>query len=372
VKVAVTGAGGFLGWHLRVRLKAEHGVEAVPISRTDFASVETLAERLSDVETVYHLAGVNRAESDEAVETGNAEIARSLAEAIRTKGQPIHVVYGNSIQAALDNAYGRGKRQAAQMLAETAEETGGTLADVMLPNIFGEHGRPHYNSFVATFCHVLARGCRPSVTGERLVPLLHAQEAASALIEAGRRREEYSHMPKGSSHTVNDILGLLEEYRAVYGRGEIPELPSAFHVDLFNTYRSFLFPGIYPMKTAVNADQRGDLFETVRSHSRAGQTFVSTTCPGMTRGEHFHLRKIERFFVLQGEAEICLRRVLDDEVVRFRLRGQDHAFIDMPTMWVHNIKNVGDEPLMTLFWTDELYDPASPDTYREPVEAGVA
>jgi UDP-2-acetamido-2,6-beta-L-arabino-hexul-4-ose reductase len=370
VKVAVTGAEGFLSWHLRVRLKAKHGIEAVPISRPDFASAETLAERLGDVDVAYHLAGVNRADTGEAVEAGNVAIARTLAQAVSTARHPIHVVYGNSIQADLDNPYGRGKRQAASILEEAARVSGGTLADVFLPNIFGEHGRPRYNSFVATFCEEVARGRQPTVTGDRAVPLLHAQDAANALIDAGGRRETHREELLGDHHTVREVLELLEDFHEVYSRGEVPALPTPFRVDLFNTYRSYAFPDAYPMKASVSRDQRGGLFETVRSHGQAGQTFVSTTRPGMTRGEHFHLRKIERFFVLHGEAEICLRRVLDDEVLRFRLSGQDHTFVDMPTMWVHNIKNVGDGELMTLFWTDQLFDAESPDTYWESVEVG--
>lgn len=372
MKAAVTGASGFLGWHLRVRLRAKYGVETIPLGRGDVASPARLASHLREVDVVYHLAGVNRAQTEEAVETGNVHVARSLAEAIHSVGRPVHVVFANSIQAENETAYGRGKRRAAELLAQTADATGGTLADVVLPNVFGEHGRPHYNSFVATFCHEVARGRTPTVTANRPVPLLHAQDAAAALIDAGLRPETARYAPEGSSQEVADVLALIREHHSLYEGGEIPPLPSAFHVDLFNTYRSFVFPAGYPKAAAVHTDPRGDLFEAVRSHGGAGQSFVSTTAPGSVRGEHYHLRKIERFFVLKGEAEISLRRVLHGEVLRFRVTGKDRAFLDMPTMWAHNIKNVGDEPLMTLFWTDQLFDPVCPDTYRERVEAGVA
>ena len=372
MKVAVTGAGGFLGWHLRVHLRAEHGIDAIAISRGDFSSAEALARRLAGVDVVYHLAGVNRAETEGEMESGNASIAVSLAEALCRLDRPVHVVYGNSIQAELDNAYGRGKREAAGILGGAVKEAGGTLANVLLPNIFGEHGRPKYNSFVATFCDVIARGGTPTVTGDRPVPLLHAQDVAAALVEAGSAHETCVHQPDGESHSVKEVLAMLEGFHELYTRGEVPEMTTSFQTNLFNTYRSYVFPAAYPMKASVNADQRGELFETVRSHGRAGQTFVSTTAPGVTRGDHFHIRKFERFFVLQGSAEIALRRVYDDKVVRFRVDGQDRAFVDMPTMWVHNINNVGDDELMTLFWTDQLFDPEKPDTYWEPVEVGAS
>ena len=148
----------------------------------------------------------------------------------------------------------------------------------------------------------------------------------------------------------------------------MPAFADGLELDLFNTLRSALFPGAYPILPTVNADQRGALHECVRAHGTGGQTFVSTTHPGQVRGEHYHLRKIERFHVLQGTAEIALRRVLTDEVVRFKVDGDTPALLDMPTLWVHNIRNTGDTELVTLFWSDQLFDPEHPDTFREPVE----
>jgi UDP-2-acetamido-2,6-beta-L-arabino-hexul-4-ose reductase len=126
---------------------------------------------------------------------------------------------------------------------------------------------------------------------------------------------------------------------------------------------------MFPIAPQVHADQRGSLFETVRAHGGTGQAFVSTTVPGAMRGDHYHLHKVERFFVVKGEAEISLRRLLHDDVVRFRLSGSTPSFVDMPTMWVHNIRNVGDDELVTMFWADQLLDPENPDQYPELVES---
>ena len=366
--IAITGGTGFLGWHTAVRLRAEQKTDPVILGRDTFDDPELLATSVADVETVIHLAGVNRAESDVAVEKGNIAIAEGLAGAIRASAQPIHVVYGNSTQSTLDNPYGRGKSSARAILSDAVAQVGGTFADVLLPNIFGEHGRPHYNSFVATFCHEIAQGDTPSVSGDKPVPLLHAQAAAEVLIDATFIREDQQLSPAGEAHGVSEVLATLVEFHEKYTQGQVPALPDRFTIDLFNTYRSYMFPHHFPFKTTVHADERGELFETVRSHGGTGQTFLSTTVPGATRGDHFHLSKIERFFIVEGTAEIALRRVYDDDVVRFRIRGDERAFVDMPTMWVHNVTNVGDDELVTLFWADQLLNPAEPDTYWEPVE----
>lgn len=366
MKIAITGGHGFLGWHTASRLRALSGVDAVRLGRAELADPQRLAAILADVDAVLHLAGVNRAGSDDEVEQGNVALARALNDALARREHPIDVVYANSVQAELDNAYGRGKAIAATVLDRAVQATGGHFADLLLPNLFGEHGRPAYNSFVATFAHEMASGRRPSVTGDREIPLLHAQDAARELIDSIGRTERRT--VEGELRGIGEVFALLEQAHALYAaRGEIPPLPGPFEVNLFNTYRAAAFPEMWPLSPQVHADDRGDLFETVRAHGGTGQTFVSTTRPGQMRGDHYHLHKVERFFVVRGEAEINLRRLLHDEVVTFRLSGDKPAFVDMPTLWVHNIRNVGSSELVTMFWADQLLDPENPDQYPEKV-----
>lgn len=366
MKVAITGGHGFLGWHTACRLRAVHGVEPVRLGRADCGDADRLARAVADADVVLHLAGVNRAGSDEEVERGNVALAEALAAAIARRGRPVDVVYANSVQATLDNPYGRGKARAARVLDAAVGAAGGCFADLLLPNLFGEHGRPAYNSFVATFAHDVAAGRRPTVTGDREIPLLHAQEAAAELIAAVGRPGQ--RVVPGEPRAISEVLGLLEQAHALYAvRGEVPALPGRFEVDLFNTYRAAAFPTMWPLSPQVHADPRGELFETVRAHGGTGQAFVSTTRPGQSRGDHYHLHKVERFFVVRGEAEITLRRLLHDEVVTFRLSGDRPSFVDMPTLWVHAIRNVGDDDLVTMFWADQLLDLDAPDQYPEKV-----
>ncbi len=362
MRVVMTGADGFLGWHTRVRLRALTHHEVIPV---DVANWDRLGELVGTADAVVHFAGINRA-PDREVEEGNARLARELADAVsRAPGAPA-IVYANTIQAGNGTPYGTGKAKASKILGEAAAAKGSPFADVVLPNLFGEHGRPDYNSFVATFAHKVVTGASAQVQ-DRPVDLLHVQDAARTFIEAlegaGRRVVQ----PAATSTGVATVLDIFAGQFEVYQRGDIPELPSRLHVNLFNTLRAAMFPAHFPIPLVRRTDLRGSLVETVRAHGSEGQTFVSTTVPGITRGQHFHLRKIERFVVLSGRARISLRKVLTGEVVDFDVDGSSPAIIDMPTLWAHKITNTGDAELTTLFWTNELFDPQDADTYPEEV-----
>jgi UDP-2-acetamido-2,6-beta-L-arabino-hexul-4-ose reductase len=368
VKVAVTGADGFLGWHLRARLSAvtEHTVTS--ISRSVFDDPGELASDLAGSEAVVHLAGANRGPPD-AVENGNVAAAEALLKALDYTGTASPIIYANSIQAGNDTPYGRGKRRARELLSCWADRHGTSLVDVELPNLFGECGQPHYNSFVATFCHRLAHGGYPRVEVDRLVPLLHAQDAASLVIDQlGDLETSLVVHPEGRTASVGEILKRLLDLSTTYQRGGgFPDLSDRFTLQLFNTYRSYLYPHWYPRRLVAKADQRGAFVEAVQAAGGQGQVSFSTTRPGITRGQHYHLRKVERFIVLHGSAEIAIRPVGRDAVATFQVSGDTPAFVDMPTLHTHNITNVGDEDLLTLFWSNEIYDPEDPDTFVDVV-----
>lgn len=321
---------------------------------------------VAGVDAVVHIAGVNRG-GDAEVEQGNLRLATDVAAAVRGSGSRPVVIFANSIQSGNDTPYGTGKAAAGRVLEQTARENGSPFVDVRLPNLFGEHGRPRYNSFVATFVDSVINGNKPEVT-ERPVGLLHVQRAAQALIDQLDQPSTGLVSPTSTLTSVQTVFDILHRQNALYATGDIPELLTDLDIDLFNTLRAARFPARYPIGLTPRSDQRGSLVEVVRAHGGQGQTFVSTTRPGVTRGEHFHLRKIERFVVLSGEARISLRRLFTDEVVSFDVRGEQPAIVDMPTMWVHNITNTGPSELTTLFWTHELFNPEAPDTFPEKVE----
>ena len=367
MRIALTGATGFLGWHVRCRAMSR-GLDCVPIRREATSDPDRLARVLRDVDAVVHCAGVTRG-TDSAVIDGNLAAARALAAAVRRVERPIRIVYANSTHARGDSDYGAAKRKAAELLAGTVP---GRFSDVVLPNLFGEHGRPYHNSFVATFCHDVAAGRRPADVRDREVRLLHAQDAAQLLIAEVHTAGDRAVEPEAEPVRVGAVLRLLTEFESTYRDGQLPDLAGRFRGQLFRTYRSHLFPQRFPVALPRRADARGTLVECVRAGTNGGQAFISTTRPGATRGDHVHLRKFERFVVVDGRAEIALRRLFTDRVVRYRVDGDRPSIVDIPTLWTHRLTNVGADRVTTFFWTDEVYRVEDADTFPCPVTGGQA
>lgn len=360
MKVAITGAAGLIGWHLRCALHAS-GAEVVAVPRAALASADALTAALRGVDAVVHAAGANRGPEAEVAAT-NVALATTLAAAVTALGVAPYVVYLNSTHVTRDSAYGRSKRDAARLLAAT----GAPFLDLVLPGVFGEHGKPFYNSVVSTFCHQLAQGEALSVRDDGEMHLLHVQDVADVVLGALAERLTGQEHPAGRAITVHALAARLTTLSDLYAGGVVPSIGDAFDRALFNTLRSYRFPALYPSALTPRTDDRGTLVELVKANT-GGQLFISTTKPGVTRGNHYHRRKVERFVVVGGVARISLRRLFHTEVISFDVSGESPVSIDMPTMHTHNITNTGDDTLTTVFWSDEIFDPARPDTYAEVV-----
>lgn len=364
MRIAITGSLGLIGWHLRCRLL--HGPhDVISGGRDVFQSDAALDAFVEGADAIVHLAGANRGD-DSDVEATNVGLAEALAASIRRSGKGPHVLFSNSILCHAETPYGRSKSRAAKILEEWAGEAGAPFTNLILPHVFGECGRPFYNSVVATFCYQLANGICPTIHEDGRIELLHAQAVATTIERAIVNRTEGDLRLPGASMTVSELHAILTSLAKSYNDLLIPPLNDLIVLDLFNTFRSFLFPGRYPVELQLRADERGDLLEGVRT-IHGGQAFVSTTRPGITRGNHFHFHKFERFLVLRGEGVVRIRRLLHDNVEVFRLSGSSPSFVDIPTLHTHNITNVGDDELLTMFWSSEIFDPERPDTVPEVV-----
>jgi UDP-2-acetamido-2,6-beta-L-arabino-hexul-4-ose reductase len=366
MKIGITGADGLIGWHQRAYLKIIGGYEVRLASRETFRQPELLTGFVDGLDAIIHLAGMNRGEDAE-IEATNTALARDLVSACEQTGTRPFVVYANSTHQDRDTAYGRGKRVAANTIRLWAEQRGAGFANLILPHVFGEFGKPFYNSVVPTFCYQLSRNETPQIITDGDLELLHAQDVTAQCLKAIQENQRGDIRMVGVAMKVSELLQHLTDMRDCYQAMVMPRLESALDVRLFNTLRSYLFPGHYPVALTLHSDVRGSLFEVVKSSS-GGQVFISTTHPGITRGNHFHTRKVERFLVASGEAEIRLRKLFSDEVICYKVRGDTPCYVDIPTFHTHHITNTGQSELVTLFWANEIFDPADPDTFHELVD----
>ena len=366
LRIGITGVKGLIGWHLRCRLHILDDVEIIPADRQTFQSDEALQSFVRQCDGLVHLAGMNRGD-DADIERVNTELARRLVAALEYTGSRPHVVFASSTHIDRETAYGRSKRIAGDILKSWSERHGAPFANLILPHVFGECGRPFYNSVVSTFCHQLAVGETPRIDVDGQLELMHTQDVAQLVLDVLMQGFRGEIRPAGSPMLVSELLARLETLsRSYLDGGVIPRLDDMLTLRLFNTFRSFLFPRRYPVPLKLHTDNRGSLFEGVKS-LHGGQAFLSTTRPGITRGDHFHFTKVERFLVVSGQGVIRLRRLFDDEIHEFAVSGDSPVFVDMPSLYTHNISNIGKSDMLTLFWSHEIFDPRHPDTFPEKV-----
>jgi UDP-2-acetamido-2,6-beta-L-arabino-hexul-4-ose reductase len=371
IKVGITGQSGFLGTHLynTLGLYSEEFIR-VPFLDDFFQDEQKLSEFVKQCDVVVHLAAVNRHNNPELIYDTNIALVKKLIDALEHTKHCPHVLYSSSIQEDIDNLYGRSKKEGRVLLAEWAEKSNTPFTGFVFPNIFGPFGDPYYNSFIATFSHQLTHGETPKIDIDKTVPLLYVADAVKIIIDATinkSNKKEYRISPSAEKKVIA-ILETLKIYRTTYfEKGIIPELKDKFEINLFNTFRTYFdIKQHNPVNLKLNIDERGSFVETVKTQL-GGQFSFSTTKPGITRGNHYHTRKIERFTVIKGNALIQLRRIGTKEGLEFELNGNEPSFVDMPIWYTHNITNIGEEPLFTLFWVNEFFDPDDPDTYFEKV-----
>lgn len=365
MKVGITGIDGLLGWHLRAFLHRTGPHEVRGAGRATFVAPEALGEFVRDLDVVVHLAAMNRGEDAE-LEAVNQALADALVAAFDRTGSRPHLVFSSSTHVERDTAYGRSKRACTQRFHDWAKRAGASFSNLILPHVFGEFGKPFSNSVVSTFCCQLANRETPKIIVDGALELVHAQQVAQEIARVASDRVGGDFRMSGEPIRTSELLARLEEMSSQYAGQVIPDLRRPLDLRLFNTYRSYLFPGHYPVTVTVHSDERGGLFEAVRS-LQSGQMFLSTTKPGITRGGHYHTRKVERFLVTTGEAVIRLRKLFTTETTEFRVSGAKPQYVDMPTFYTHDITNVGKGELVTAFWAHEIFDPDDTDTFAERV-----
>lgn len=366
-KIGITGQNGFVGKHLYNTLKlTPEKFEVVEFQKEYFTSESQLDEFVNQCDVIVHLAAMNRHESEQVIYETNVNLAQQLVESLKRTNSKAHVLISSSTQEERDNLYGKSKKEGREAIVNWANENGGKVTGLIIPNVFGAFGKPFYNSFIATFCYQLTHGETPTIANDGEVKLIYVQELVETIIQEILSEQSQPELLVESTATkkVSEVLALLNEYKSKYfDGGEIPVLKDKFEHNLFNTFRTYIdHKNYFPVKFTQHTDPRGAFVEVIRL-GIGGQCSFSTTVPGITRGNHYHTRKIERFAVIKGKALIQLRKIDSDEVLDFYLDGAEPAYVDMPIWYTHNIKNIGEEDLYTIFWIDEPYNPENPDTY---------
>lgn len=371
LKIGITGQQGFVGTHLYNTLGLHpEEFERIDFQRSFFENETLLDAFVSQCDVIVHLAAMNRHNDPAVIYETNVTLVTNLIASLERTASKAHIIMSSSSQEEKDNLYGKSKKEGRELLAQWANKTNATFTGMVIPNVFGPFGHPYYNSVVATFSHQIANGETPQIQVDGDLKLIYVGELVAEILGKIRARQNESIylVPHTSEAKVSELLVLLQDYKASYqDKGAIPAIKNTFELNLFNTFRCYMdIANHFPVKFVEHTDPRGSFVEVIRL-GVGGQVSFSTTVPGITRGNHYHTRKIERFAVIKGKALIQLRRIGTDEVLDFYLDGNEPSYVDMPIWYTHNIKNIGDEVLYTNFWINEFYDPNDPDTYFENV-----
>ncbi|HCC35829.1 MAG TPA: capsular biosynthesis protein [Ruminococcaceae bacterium] len=370
MRVIVTGAGGFIGKNLCAAFSPRPDTELFGFDRQD--SEEVLIEELARADFIFHLAGVNRAEDDTEFLPGNRALISRITEHLAQNGKAVPILLSSSVQAGLDNPYGRSKLETEDCLKEYAEKTGAPVFIYRLPGVFGKWSCPFYNTVVATWCTQIAAGEEVRIDDpERELPLIYIDDVVSCFIDCVSGKVEkdadgFCHAEPVERVTLGGLYEILKGFKSSRENLTLPDFSNRLVKNLYATYLSFLPPDGFSYPLAKKSDDRGWLAEFIKAKG-TGQIFISTTKPGFVRGNHWHHTKCEKFLVVAGEAEIKFRNVLGVQTQSYYVSSQTPQVVDIPPGYTHSIENVGQSELVTLFWSNEIFDSVRPDTFYEKV-----
>lgn len=372
LKIGITGQNGFIGTHLYNTLGLQlDKYERIEFEKSYLSNDITLDKFIKQCDVIIHLAAMNRHHDPVVIYKTNIDLVKKIiASCERTNSKP-NIIFSSSIQEERDNFYGKSKKEGRALFEEWAKKNGASFTGLIIPNVFGAFGNPYYNSVVTTFCHQLTHNEVPKIEVDGELQFVYVSELANEIILRINYQEQVINniqIQHSNEITVFSLLKKLESYKSDYfEKGIIPSLENNFDKNLFITFLTCIdHKSFFPFNLKKNSDNRGSFVEIIKLNS-GGQVSFSTTLPGISRGNHYHTRKVERFAVIKGKALIELRKINTKEVLSFELNGDEPSFVDMPIWYTHNIKNIGDDELFTMFWINEFFDPNDPDTYFEAV-----
>lgn len=365
MNILVTGSNGFIGKNLVTRLSELDTYDVTTIDKEN--SKQELKHAIISSDFIIHLAGINRPKDEKEFFEGNSGLTEEIVNVLKENNKKTPILITSSIQANLDNAYGKSKKLAEEALLNYKKETNGNVYIYRLPNVFGKWCRPNYNSAIATFCHNIARDQEVWVSDPNVeMTLVYVDDVVRCIIDTVETVKDetdvvYKTVDIELKSTLGEIVELIKSFRSIKKTSIIPNLSDELTKDLYSTYLSYLQDDDFSYQLDKKVDDRGWLAELIKS-KEFGQMFVSKTKPGITRGNHYHHTKVEKFIVIQGIADIKFRHIENDKVITYTVEGEKPTVLDIPPGYTHSITNIGNEDVITLFWVNEMFNQDKPDT----------
>ncbi|MGG3560525.1 capsular polysaccharide biosynthesis protein CapF [Neobacillus rhizosphaerae] len=365
MKILVTGSKGFIGKNLIAELRNRNYTDIYEFSRE--TDPVLLDEYCRDADFVFHLAGVNRPKDQSEFMDGNYGFTSILLETLKKYQNNCPVMISSSIQANLENPYGISKRAGEDLLFQYSNQTGAKALVYRFPNVFGKWCKPNYNSAVATFCNNIAYGLPINVNDPNVkMNLVYIDDVVEELINALNGNEnnidDFCVVPVVHTISLGEIVYLIYSFKESRERRLVPDMSNSFTKKLYSTYLSYLPEDQFSYDLKMNVDHRGSFTEFIKTPER-GQVSVNISKPGITKGNHWHHTKNEKFLVVSGHGVIRFRKINSNEVIEYYVSGDKMQVVDIPTGYTHNIENLGDTDMVTIMWANELFDPEKPDTY---------
>lgn len=365
MKILVTGAKGFIGKNLISELRNRNYTDIFEYDKD--TDIKLLDEYCREASFVYHLAGVNRPTDQSEFMEGNFGFTSALLDTLKKYSNKCPVMLSSSIQAELDNPYGRSKKAGENLLFAYGKETGAKILVYRFPNVFGKWCRPNYNSAVATFCNNIANDLPIQVNDPKVVMnLVYIDDVVEELISALTGKENKSggfcEVPVVYNTTLGRIVDLIYSFKGSREERSIPDMSDGLTKKLYSTYLSYLPEDKFSYTLKSNIDNRGSFTEFIKTPDR-GQVSVNVSKPGITKGNHWHHSKNEKFLVVSGKGVIRFRKIDSEEIIEYCVSGEKLEVVDIPTGYTHNIENLGDTDMVTIMWANECFNPEKPDTY---------
>ncbi|MPQ44271.1 NAD-dependent epimerase/dehydratase family protein [Clostridium tarantellae] len=364
MKVLVTGSNGFIGKNLVCKLKEIKEYEIIAIDKEN--SKEELIQGIREAEFIFHLAGINRPKDENEFFQGNRDLTKEIVEILKSENSKTAILMTSSIQAELENAYGKSKKEAEDSLLDYKKSTGADIFIYRLPNVFGKWCKPNYNSVIATFCNNIAKGEEVWISDEnKQITLVYIDDVVNCFINTMKNKvkclDNYCNVNKEYNFTLGRIVDLLKSFKEIRKNLMIPNMEDEFIKKLYSTYLSYLPEDelSYPLK--MNIDNRGSFTEFIKTRER-GQISINISKPGITKGNHWHNTKNEKFLVVSGEGIIKLRKIDSNKIMEYRVSGENLEVVDIPVGYTHSITNIGEKDMVTVMWVNEIFNAENPDT----------